>query len=125
MLCKKWSLGLLTGYFFLIIAVTVFSRKAGIERYELVPFWSYSNPSLSIQIFLNIILFIPVGLLGGRDFGWRIIPIAMAVSIIIEIVQLVTGRGLMELDDITHNTLGTAIGFGTYVIGKKIMEKQE
>lgn len=109
----------------MIFAVTIFSRKAGVGRYELVPFWSYSNPDLRTQIILNIILFIPVGLLGGRDFEWKIILIAMAVSIIIEIVQLVTGRGLMEFDDVMHNTLGTAIGFGTYVIGKMIMEKHE
>lgn len=109
----------------MIFAVTIFSRKAGVGRYELVPFWSYSNPGLRTQILLNIILFIPVGLLGGRDLGWKIIPIAVAVSITIEIVQFVTGRGLTEFDDVIHNTFGTAIGYGAYVIGKKIMEKQK
>ena len=122
---RKWNLGLLAGYFFLILAVTIFSRNAGVGRYELVPFWSYSNPGLRTQILLNIILFIPVGLLGGKDLGWKIIPIAAAVSITIEIIQLVTDRGLMEFDDVIHNTLGTAIGYGAYVFLKKTMEKQE
>lgn len=118
-------MGLLIGYFFLIFAVTIFSRKAGGGRYELVPFWSYSNPSLRTQILLNIIVFIPIGLLGGRELGRKIIPIAAAVSITIEIVQFVTGRGLTEFDDVIHNTLGAAIGYGAYVIVKKIMEKQK
>lgn len=122
---KKRDLGLLTGYLFLILAVTIFSRKAGAGRYELVPFWSYSNPNLRMQILLNIILFIPVGLLGGKDLGWKTISIAVAVSITIEIIQLVTGRGVAEFDDVIHNTLGTTIGYGAYVIGKKIKEKRE
>ena len=122
---KKWNLGLLAGFFFLIFAVTIFSRKEGAGWYELVPFWSYGHPELREEIILNIILFIPIGLLGGKDLGWKIIPIAAAVSITIEIIQLVTGRGLTEFDDVFHNTLGAAIGFGAYVVGRKTMEKGE
>ena len=41
--------------------------------YELIPFWSYGVKSLRMEILLNIILFIPVGLFfrGGRPWDLR------------------------------------------------------
>lgn len=63
-------------------------------------------------------MLIPVGavipcLVKRRKF---IITIASAVgiSLLIELLQLVTKRGLFEFDDIIHNTLGAVIGYGVY-----------
>lgn len=32
------------------------------------------------------------------------------ISVAVEILQLVTGRGLCEIDDVIHNSLGATIG---------------
>ena len=56
----------------------------------------------------------------GRKVGWRAILIGTGYSLIIEITQLVTHRGLFEIDDLIHNTAGAAIGFGLCVLMKRI-----
>ena len=43
----------------------------------------------------------------------------------IELVQLMSRRGLFEFDDIIHNTIGTAIGFGLIVLIQKLIGKQK
>ena len=74
---------------------------------ELIPFWSYGVKSLRMEILLNIILFIPVGLLAPR---WKTVGLAAGYSLLIELAHLVNFRGLFEFDDVIHNALGTAIG---------------
>lgn len=116
---RKWNVGLLAGYMFLIFAVTVLSRTAGPKMsYELVPFWSYSQPQQYKQIILNIIMFIPVGLLGAN---WKTVGFATGFSTLIELAQLISYRGLFEFDDIIHNSLGTAIGVAVVMIIRKLV----
>ena len=104
----KWRTGLLAGYLFLILAVTVLDRRPGPKMtYELIPFWSYGVKALRMEILLNVILFIPVGLLSPR---WKTVGLAAGYSVLIEPAQLVSFRGLVEFDDVIHNALGTAIG---------------
>ena len=68
--------------------------------YELIPFWSYGVKSLQMEILLNIILFIPVGLLAPR---WKTVGLTAGYSMLIELAQLVSFRGLFEFDDVIHN----------------------
>ena len=41
----------------------------------------------------------------------------------IELIQLLTRRGLFEFDDIIHNIVGAMIGFGIWVTAKKVKQK--
>ena len=114
---KSWSSGLLAAYLFFILTETVLIRKIGVTtgfRPEL--FWSWKVPGLRSEIYANILLFIPVGILLGVKVGWKGIPIATGISLIIEVLQLVSRRGLFEFDDVIHNTLGAAVGFGIWVL---------
>lgn len=43
----------------------------------------------------------------------------------IEILQLVTARGLCEFDDVIHNVIGAVIGVGVVVAGKVVMKYQK
>lgn len=115
---KKLSLGLLAGYVFLILAETVFIRKpfAG-EHLKLELFWSWKQWNIQKnQILTNIVMFIPVGLLCGWLWRWRGLWAATGLSFLIEALQLITSRGLMEFDDLIHNCIGTAIGIGIVII---------
>ena len=87
--------------------------------YELIPFWSYGVKSLRMEILLNVILFIPVGLLAPR---WKTVGLAAEYSMPIESAQLVSFRGLFEFDDVIHNALGTAVGV-LLVLGKRRLLK--
>ncbi len=112
MITKKWGRGLYAAYLFLVFAVTLLSRNVtpGMH-YELRPFWSYAEwERLGEQVIANVIMFIPIGFLLGREIGWKAVPAAALHSAAIELLQLVTRRGLCELDDVIHNTLGAVIG---------------
>ena len=41
---------------------------------------------------------------------------SLSLSIMIELLQFILKRGLCETDDVIHNVLGAAIGFGIYCI---------
>lgn len=62
------------------------------------------------QILTNIIMFIPVGVLTGRIWRWKGLWVAAGLSIAIELLQIVTSRGLCEFDDVFHNMIGAVIG---------------
>jgi glycopeptide antibiotics resistance protein len=109
---KKPSLGFLVGYSFLILAETVLIRKPFIgEHIQLELFWSWKQWSVQKnQILTNVVMFIPIGTLAGRLWKWRGLWYAAGLSFTVEVLQLVTARGLMEFDDVIHNCLGVAVG---------------
>ena len=117
---------LLAAYILFILMETVLGRESGVGRVELVPFWSYSHPELRMEIVLNYILFIPLGLLlylcSGEKFGLRVVIAGLLLSVSIEIVQLVFRIGLFEFDDMIGNTVGCLIGA---VVGKLIRKKKK
>lgn len=120
---KGWISGVFAAYLFFIITETVLKRELGVEtgfRPEL--FWSWKVPSLRSQIYANIILFIPVGFLLGIKIGWKGILVASGISLIIELIQMATRRGLFEFDDIVHNTAGAIVGLGLWVSMRKVLD---
>ena len=114
---KRWTISILVSYMFFVLTLTVFVRKPGlIANYELLPFWSYvefvrkKNMTLLLQIVANVALFIPIGALLYRLVLFRAILLGLLFSLSIEIAQYITQRGLFEIDDIYHNTLGVIVG---------------
>lgn len=113
-------------YLFLVLSITVLNRKAGnTYQYSLTPFWSYQaiaqggvrGITLKKSVLFNLLLLIPVGALLPTVFEnrkWRTVLIGLGFSCLVELLQLITKRGLCELDDIIHNTLGCIIGYGIY-----------
>ena len=77
------------------------------------------------QILANVIMFLPVGVLAGRIWRWRGLWVAAGLSVGIEILQLITARGLCEFDDIFHNMIGAVIGIGVVMIGRKLLGESE
>lgn len=67
-----------------------------------------------MEILLNYILFVPLGILlylcFGEKYGLRVVLIGFLLSASIEIVQLVFRIGLFEFDDMIGNTIGCLIG---------------
>ena len=116
---------LLTEYIFLIYCSTVIFRVVrGVREYDYTPFWSYNRPELLVENIMNMVVFVPVGLLlGCTSKGmrwWMALLIGMGISVSIEALQLVFKRGFSEFDDVMHNTFGCAIGFLIVAIIKGI-----
>jgi glycopeptide antibiotics resistance protein len=70
-------------------------------------------------------MFAPVGVLTGHRWKWRGLWVAAGLSITIELLQLVTSRGLCEFDDVFHNMIGAVIGIGIVMIGRKLLGESE
>ena len=120
---RRWAVAFLFAYMFLVLAVTVLNRQVreGTLSYGFVPFWSYRalfrggyspvpRQYLLIQVIANIVMFVPIGILAGSRIGWKTLFLGFLFSVLIELIQLITHRGLFEFDDIFHNTIGAGIG---------------
>lgn len=123
---------LLAEYVFLLYSSTVISRATSeqFSGYDLHPFWSYraiqsgESPQLLVENIMNVVVFVPVGILLGftvngswlMDKKEWLIPLAvgLCISFSIETLQFVFKRGFAEVDDVMHNTLGCVIGYGLY-----------
>ncbi len=106
-------------------------RSIGYYVAQFEPFWSYKewitgDTGLGIEIIANVAMFVPFGFMISTVFPKRrsIIPVAIVLSLIIEILQLVLMRGLFEWDDVISNTIGAGIGVLLFqIVDKLVAEK--
>ncbi|MCD8373104.1 MAG: VanZ family protein [Clostridia bacterium] len=124
---KNWTqavlISLLATYIFFILLITLIARTpADARKAELIPFWSWyevivnHSTSLAVEIVLNVIFFMPVGILARLidSSGFQEVKISRVAifSLSIELTQYFTCRGLCEIfDDVIHNTVGACIGW--------------
>lgn len=70
------------------------------------------NKAEAVQYLLNILFFIPYGLLFPWNDDWkRVFVTALVLSISIELSQYIFNLGWCEIDDVISNTLGAMIGY--------------
>lgn len=117
------------GYVSFIFCATVLFRDQAEEiRYSLQPFLTYANlyNRRIAEVVLNVLMFIPIGFLSGIAFknaeSIKVIGLGCLLSLSIEILQLLTLRGVCNIDDVIHNTLGCAIGYGIYRLCESILK---
>ena len=117
-----------------VLTITIIERVPRKKvRYNLELFWTISSvlsgkTYLLWEIFWNVVLFIPIGFMISvlvRPRPWLAIVIGMVGSAAIEVTQLLTRRGLFELDDIIYNSVGAAIGFLLYLLLKRFERRSE
>jgi glycopeptide antibiotics resistance protein len=123
---------LLIEYIFLIFCSTVFFRTTSeLRKYDIQPFWSYKaiqdgREDLLAENIMNVVVFIPVGLLLSIAFKqvtwWKALLIGCGISVTIEALQFFFMRGFSEVDDVMHNTLGCILGY-ILVKGSRLMVK--
>lgn len=125
---------LLADFVAIILYSTVFSRKSrSYTRLNFTPFRTYfeafsGNSSYILpQAILNILIFIPLGLLLNASFPsmkwWYLLIIGCGLSVVIEFLQLIMHKGFCEFDDVMHNTIGCLIGLLCYNICRNCFAK--
>lgn len=113
---------LLIEYAFIVLSSTViFRRELTNSKVVAMPFWIYievfkGNPAVTpLDIFYNFLLLFPMGLLLAGIFPnikWdRVFLIGLAFSLGIEILQYVFQKGVSQLDDLAHNSIGCVVGW--------------
>ena len=125
---------LLAEYVFLIYSSTLIFRNYSEScGFEFTPFWSYDRTDLIAENIMNVVVFVPVGILLGLVNGswlkvkssWLIaIILGMSISVSIEVMQYLFHRGFAETDDVMHNTLGCILGY-LLIKGSRLMVKGE
>ena len=119
---------LLVEYVFLLFCSTIIFRATGeTSKYDFHPFWSYDRPDLLIENIMNVIVFIPVGMILGSLLkvkgSWLIaLLIGCGISVTIEALQFWFMKGFSEVDDVMHNTFGCILGY-ILVKGSRLMVK--
>lgn len=114
----RWAAAFTVLWLCLVYSSTVLSRiPTSNPRWVLTPLWSYSQwaqGDLQFRTFivLNTLMLLPAGI--SLSFLWKdwrkVLLLGLGFSCLIELSQLVTRRGLFEIDDILHNTLGMGLG---------------
>lgn len=74
------------------------------------------------DIALNILLFIPLGLLLG-DKGWKAVFLGFLLSAFIEFIQYIAVLGYCEADDVLNNTIGALLGICIYKLCFTVIKK--
>ena len=113
-----------------VLFLTVLGRRfnrEGINNYNLKLFFCYRqiiydhNRIMLDTTIQNIVMFIPIGFTLSAVFKNNhkiILPliVSFALSLFIEVYQLLMKSGLFELDDLFNNTLGSFIGILLYIM---------
>lgn len=131
-----WGIAIV--YMIALLKIILFKNGIGsvIRGVNLIPFRFITDffvPEATIDVVLkniigNLALFIPLGILIPARFEElnlkRIILIGFGVSLSFEIIQYIIGLGLSDVDDLTLNTLGAAIGALIYLSFLKKIDKK-
>ncbi len=110
-----------------LIEFTLFTHNYPERIFNIIPLVnSFKSNALFYhipQMIVNFAMFIPLGVfLQIRQLGLKkSICIACVLSMLIEITQYITRRGIADIDDLILNTVGALIGF--FVI-KKIRKNE-
>ena len=79
------------------------------------------------DLFLNIILFIPLGFLLPYAFAkvrfWKTLGISLLLSVGIEAIQYFAQLGCCDIDDVINNTLGACIGYSCFLLYTKLAHR--
>lgn len=113
-------------YMVIILCITFLSRESGTRigvDLDLFSTWGINDRNKAFVI-ENVLLFIPYGIVCAWAFPAlrRFIPcalIGLATSVAVECMQLYTGRGYFQVDDILTNLLGSIIGYLLFCIFRR------
>ena len=138
----EWILLLImqTGYLVIYIYLTFIYRKPLEQRQFLPrPFWSYEHAfslegglhivhlSSARQILLNILVYVPAGVMLPAVFYkvrhpyWMTVLACAALTLSTEGFQWLTKLGYCEVDDLINNLMGAMIGILLYDLGTRII----
>lgn len=88
--------------------------------------YKFGTKSFNINVFGNIVIFIPFGLFISSYLKskkvFSVFFVSLLTSSFVELVQLKVGRSF-DIDDIILNVIGSIIGYIAYIVLKKIKKK--
>lgn len=105
-----------------VLSYTVLGRTPS-EEHTFV--FATHNSESGREMFMNALLYYPLGLSLSVFLGPWSILIAFLSSVVIESWQYLSGSGLAQGTDVIMNTLGAAIGALPFLIVREIVKRQK
>ncbi|MCC8126272.1 MAG: VanZ family protein [Clostridiales bacterium] len=130
--CRRWALvSVWVTYLIVLLIQAFFSREPGSRTgidLHLFETWG-TTVQAHAYVVENVLMFVPFGVLLPQIFERQrsvfVCTLTGCVcSMALEFFQLMTQRGHCQLDDVVMNTLGTALGWVLYRIGRMILTKE-
>lgn len=105
-----------------VLSYTVLGRTPS-EEHTIV--FATHNSESGREMFMNALLYYPLGLSLSAFLGPWSILVAFLSSVVIESWQYLSGSGLAQGTDVVMNTLGAAIGALPFLIVREIVKRQK
>ncbi len=113
---------ILCGWFVLTVYATLMRGEAMNSscNFQLFLAWQEAWNQFTLQVWLNVLLnialFVPLGVLPlvfrYAEKWYLMLATGFLTSLAIELIQLVTRRGMFDVDDLFCNTVGAMLGWG-------------
>ncbi len=127
---KLFTAKLMVAYLIGLFAVTLGGFYRADATRNLVPLRTMEHDiraggsSFVINFLGNVAVTVPMGLmlavlLGRRCSMPRVAAICLSTSLVIEVLQGLSGKRVADVDDVILNTLGGVIGWGLWVAGRR------
>ncbi|MER2192455.1 MAG: VanZ family protein [Solibacillus sp.] len=121
-----WSVLLFYSY---LLIDTVFLARDARRSINLVPFDMIAQQGFSLNVYGNILMFVPLGLYIANSMKpfrfWKVLVAIVGTSFAIEVLQYVFKRGASDIDDLLLNTAGGLIGIFIYYVFKLAFKSKE
>lgn len=121
---------ILWGYLVMLLTITFLSRESGTSGVVDLELFSTLkiNTRNSAYAIENVLLFIPYGVLvpwvlKRMRHLWKCAALGALNSLAIESMQLFTGRGCFQVDDILANLIGSVLGYLLWGVCNRIYRK--
>ncbi len=124
---------ILCGWFVLTVYVTLLrgENMSSYYNFQLFLAWQEAWNRFTLQVWLNVLLnialFIPLGVLPlvfrYAEKWYLMLATGFLTSLAIESIQLVTRRGMFDVDDLFTNTVGAMLGWGIVMAIRAIIRK--
>ncbi|MBQ7921433.1 MAG: VanZ family protein [Clostridia bacterium] len=127
---------LLVGYVVVVLYATILRLHSGARDMNLHLFrgwreaWNGFTTQLWLNVLLNVAMFVPLGILlplltKNYRRWYLVLAEGFGTSLVIEIIQYITARGLFDVDDLFNNTLGAMIGYGVLMVCLSLFGKEK
>ena len=120
-ICRTIAVFGLIASIYAVLYFTVLGRAPS-DEHAFVFSAAYTNEYFR-EMFMNMLLYIPLGMTLSVLIGVKAILVCVILSISIESWQYFTGTGLAQATDVIMNSLGTLIGTLPYAV-TRIMERK-
>ncbi len=136
---KVWKILNITALTVSVLAIfylTVLNREIGsVHQFVLNPLWAFQEAKTEKEyyrsMYMNFFVFVPIGLSMPFALSEKVkhrilltVLFALLLSALLESLQYFLSMGLAETNDIMCNTLGTAFGTLSYIIGIVLQNKK-